>query len=259
MSKIAIWVLVGIIFVGGGYYALNVAKNSDSKLQEDVVTQTDTNQNPEIPSDKKMAFSDFINLDKSAYKCNVSQYVNNTETIGTFYLNNGLMRGEYNTKVAGLDIDSFFIVRDGYNYSWSPSLPQSAVKIKSVATVAQNPEVDVSGQYVFNGEQIGDYDCQSWTPDESKFIIPSDIVFRELTAPKVEDNKITLIPNNKKASCESQKGTWYEESKVCEINSFSENQCIAKGGEWNGCASACRHDKDAQVCTLQCVLTCSFR
>jgi len=187
MSKIAIWVLVGIIVVGGGYYALNVAKNSDSKLQEDIVTQTDTNivnedssQNPVIPSGKKMAFSDFINLDKNAYKCSVTQYVNNTETTGTFYLNNGLMRGEYNTKVAGLDIDSFFIVRDGYNYSWSPSLPQSAVKIKSVATTAQNPQVDVSGQYVFNGEQIGDYDCQSWAPDESKFILPSDIVFREL-------------------------------------------------------------------------------
>lgn len=261
MSKIAIWVLVGIIFVGGGYYALNISKNNNAdKIENSVTLEDTTDQNTESDSSgKKMAFSDFINLDKNAYKCSVTQYVNNTETVGTFYLNNGLMRGEYNTKVAGLDIDSFFIVRDGYNYSWSPSLPQSAVKIKSVATTTQNPQVDVSGQYVFNGEQIGDYDCQSWNVDESKFTLPSDIVFRELIAPKVEDNKITLIPNNKKASCESQKGTWYEESKVCEINSFSENQCIAKGGEWNGCASACRHDKDAQICTLQCVLTCSFR
>ncbi len=142
MSKIAIWVLVGIIFVGGGYYALNVAKNSDSKLQD--------------------------------YSAN--------------------------------ELDSNILIPENNNQ-------------------IQTPEI----------------------------IKPENI------PPQKENDKITLAPDNKKLSCESQKGTWYEESKVCEINSFSENQCIAKGGEWNGCASACRHDKDAQICTLQCVLTCSFR
>lgn len=71
--------------------------------------------------------------------------------------------------------------------------------------------------------------------------------------------KITLTPDNKEGSCKSLGGVWYDGSQVCEINSFNENQCIDKGGEWNPCASACRHDKDAEVCTLQCVLTCSFR
>jgi hypothetical protein len=259
MSKIVIWVLVGIIVVGGGYFALNVAKNSDSKLQKDIVNQTDTNENPEIPSGKKMSFSQFIATEKGAFECTVNHSINNVEGQGKVWVSDGMMRSSYTGKFSGIESSSSMIIRDGYTYSWGSALPGTGFKSRFIDPTKTDINPLESEQFRANFEQIGGYDCQAWTPDESKFIIPSDIVFSELTAPKVEDNKITLIPNNKKGSCESQKGTWYEEGKVCEINSFSENQCIAKGGEWNGCASACRHDKDAQICTLQCVLTCSFR
>lgn len=80
---------------------------------------------------------------------------------------------------------------------------------------------------------------------------------KEVIIDKGESNKKLNIKN--KTECESNSGVWYASSNICEINSFSENMCVARGGEWNGCASACRHDKDAEVCTLQCVLTCSFK
>lgn len=80
---------------------------------------------------------------------------------------------------------------------------------------------------------------------------------KEIIIDKSNSNQKLNIKN--KSECESNSGVWYGESNICEINSFSENMCVARGGEWNGCASACRHDKDAEVCTLQCVLTCSFR
>lgn len=73
------------------------------------------------------------------------------------------------------------------------------------------------------------------------------------------EGKIVLDPNNKKASCENYGGVWIEKKSICEINSYSENQCVAKGGEFNPCDSACRHDEEAEICTLQCVLTCTFR
>lgn len=72
-------------------------------------------------------------------------------------------------------------------------------------------------------------------------------------------SKIVLSPDDKKASCEENGGVWFNESSVCEINSLNYEMCTASGGEWNECNSACRHDKDAEFCTLQCVLTCSFR
>lgn len=80
---------------------------------------------------------------------------------------------------------------------------------------------------------------------------------KEVVIDKGETNQKLTIKT--KSECEANSGVWYASSNVCEINSFSENMCVTRGGEWNGCASACRHDKDAEVCTLQCVLTCSFK
>ncbi len=69
------------------------------------------------------------------------------------------------------------------------------------------------------------------------------------------------LPNklNIKSSedCAKNNGVWY--NSVCEINSLSKEECSIKGGEFNECNSACRHDPKAEVCTMQCVLTCSFK
>lgn len=74
-----------------------------------------------------------------------------------------------------------------------------------------------------------------------------------------KETKIILDATNKKVSCESNGGVWYSDNNTCEINSLSETSCIAKGGEFNSCASACRHDPKAEICTMQCVLTCTFK
>jgi hypothetical protein len=59
--------------------------------------------------------------------------------------------------------------------------------------------------------------------------------------------------------CEGNGGVWYPDENICEMNQLSKEECIKQGGKFNECASACRHDKKAEVCTMQCVLTCSFR
>jgi len=76
---------------------------------------------------------------------------------------------------------------------------------------------------------------------------------------KKESNLLKNEKNDKKISCENRGGEWFAESAVCEINSFSQNECLAQGGEFNECNSACRHDPEAEMCTMQCVLTCTFR
>lgn len=65
-------------------------------------------------------------------------------------------------------------------------------------------------------------------------------------------------PAVSESACRAQGGEWYAGDKVCEINSLSEATCTARGGVFNTCASACRHDPNAQMCTMQCVLTCTF-
>jgi len=78
----------------------------------------------------------------------------------------------------------------------------------------------------------------------------------EATATTSIEQKL-IIKNE--STCTSNSGTWYSKTNLCEINSLSENECVQKGGEFNSCASACRNNPDAEVCTLQCVLTCTFK
>lgn len=62
--------------------------------------------------------------------------------------------------------------------------------------------------------------------------------------------------NDLRTECEYYNGDWLEEYKECV--GISEEDCEKMDGEFNACASACRNDPDAEVCTMQCVMVCSF-
>lgn len=57
-------------------------------------------------------------------------------------------------------------------------------------------------------------------------------------------------------SCSAAGGTWLAEHQECEY--ISAEWCADQGGEFSECASACRHDPNAEICTMQCVQVCSF-
>ncbi len=57
-------------------------------------------------------------------------------------------------------------------------------------------------------------------------------------------------------ACLSFDGNWLEETQECE--GMSQEQCSVLGGTYNECASACRNDPNAEICTMQCVQVCEF-
>lgn len=57
-------------------------------------------------------------------------------------------------------------------------------------------------------------------------------------------------------ACLSFDGRWIAGANECE--GMSQEQCLSLGGSFDACASACRNDPEAQVCTMQCVMVCSF-
>ncbi len=178
MSKIAIWIIAGLVVIGGGYFFIT-AKKVENVDTNRAATMDSTKEESKAPSGKKIAFSEFVKQGGS-YKCTVHQNVGNVETVGTTYVNSGMIRGEYNTKLQGMSIDSTFIVRDGYSYGWTSTMPNTGFKVKIVQNAAGEMGTGTSGKYSFNAEQIGDYDCQPWTVDASKFIIPTNITFKEI-------------------------------------------------------------------------------
>jgi len=58
------------------------------------------------------------------------------------------------------------------------------------------------------------------------------------------------------ADCEDQGGNWLPEHDECEY--VGQDWCEEYGATFLECESACRHQPDAQVCTLQCVPVCRF-
>ncbi len=64
---------------------------------------------------------------------------------------------------------------------------------------------------------------------------------------------------NIESLCKQKNGVYYSTEKLCEVNQLSKTQCLAQNGQFNECASACRHDPKAQVCNMMCVLTCTFK
>ncbi|MGM5481707.1 MAG: Kazal-type serine protease inhibitor domain-containing protein [Nanobdellota archaeon] len=56
--------------------------------------------------------------------------------------------------------------------------------------------------------------------------------------------------------CQSRDGKWIAEYEECE--GVTESECNEMDGEYHSCASACRHDPDATMCTKQCVIVCDL-
>ncbi|MBU1017517.1 hypothetical protein KKA33_00630 [Patescibacteria group bacterium] len=71
----------------------------------------------------------------------------------------------------------------------------------------------------------------------------------------LNDWKVTDVPKND-FGCRSTEGNWLPEYNECEYT--PRDWCEEAGGTYAECESACRHDPNAEICTLQCVPVCQF-
>lgn len=130
---------------------------------------------------KKMSFSEFLKQDADPYECTVRQYIDEAmtqSTEGKVFLDAGRIRGDFATTVQEMTVDTSMIVRDGFVYTWTNMSPMG---FKTVAIQTEGDEnTETSGNYSWNAEQIGDYDCVPWVLDETKFELPSTVTFQEI-------------------------------------------------------------------------------
>lgn len=82
------------------------------------------------------------------------------------------------------------------------------------------------------------YPRQCRTSDGKHFVEEVDPMF---------ENEVQCVTNG---------GQWLSEFNECE--NISENLCTEMNGTFKECESACRHDPDAEMCTMQCVQVCEF-
>ena len=61
---------------------------------------------------------------------------------------------------------------------------------------------------------------------------------------------------NLETNCTKYGGKWLPGFNECE--NISEDRCSEMNGTFKECESACRHNPDAEMCTMQCVLVCKI-
>jgi|GEM_PF-794648 len=163
-TKTIISIILLVLVIVGGYFVVTHSKTNSSPESEEV-----SNENP-TENERKMAFFDLVKQGDS-YKCTIDIDIDynidsaaSVDYSGTAYMYNGMVRAEYSGKVQDQEIVATTIVRDGYAYGWVGSSAKLGFK--------QKIDPSLPNAYDFN-KSIADYDCDNWTPDPSKFELPS--------------------------------------------------------------------------------------
>lgn len=173
------FIIAGAVIILGGLGYFGYTKLPDDAPSMGVNLPAVATSSTETAS-KKMAFSQLVKQGGS-YQCTVKQYMSDVENDGVVFMDKNRLRGEFSTIAEGMKIDSTMITKDGYTYTWSSFAPKSGFKVKVLPVdETKNESTSTSGTYSWNADQIGDYYCEAWTPDESKFTLPSSVMFTEV-------------------------------------------------------------------------------
>ena len=174
--------------VGGAFYGVTSYMNKDTEFtpsqvntaatstEEVVMATTTASTTKNTPPGKKIAFTELMKQGGS-YKCTVTQNVANMASNGAVYIHNNLIKATFSTNIQGQTIDTNMVVKEGYTYTWTSMTKGIGYKVKTVEKTDETSVGKSSATYTWNGEQIGEYDCQAWVADDSIFNLPKDITF----------------------------------------------------------------------------------
>jgi hypothetical protein len=154
---------------------VSTSTESASPLVETASTteasSTQTGTSTKQGSSKKIPFTEFMSKGGS-YTCDITQNVSTMTSKGTVYMHDALVRLELATSLAGQSMNTTMIARDGYMYSWTDLSPTKGYKTKIVASATEKPTT-----YTWNGSQVGDYTCEAWKADDTRFELPKTVTF----------------------------------------------------------------------------------
>ncbi|KND49844.1 MAG: hypothetical protein AB198_00350 [Parcubacteria bacterium C7867-003] len=177
MSNKVIAIVVGMVVVlGGVYFATRDSSSMVSPENSIAVGEQNPSTPTENTSGKKMSFDAFLKQGGS-YVCTIKSGIPNDDVLigGTVFINNKDLRGDFKASISGTQVTNSFISKGGYMYVWNSMTNGTGFKF-----VVNETSSTADGSMGFDANQVGDYDCQAWTVDSSKFALPSGVVFTEV-------------------------------------------------------------------------------
>ncbi len=179
MNKTSIAIVLAVVLIAAGALYFTRGGKGDSMMQANTESKS-------MGSIKDL-------MARGSSECTVSNKVANSESSGTVYVGNGKMRGDFKSVTVNpaMTIESHMISDGEYIYSWSSAMPQG---VKMAVAATQSGQPTGQNQQDFYNSQV-DYDCNSWRVDESKFEVPSDVTFMDMSS-MMNAGAQTGAPNN---------------------------------------------------------------
>lgn len=174
MNKTVIIVIavLAVLLLGGGAFVMS----QRSKPESTSTTQNNTNDTSTTPSSAAKSLVDLFNLG-TAQQCSFSD---GSTSSGTVYVSNQKMRGDFTYTVAQGTTNAHMIIDNGTSYIWTDG-QTTGLKMKfDAATAAEDFDSKVTDNSVDINQKY-DYDCKSWSIDQTKFTLPTGVQFTDLS------------------------------------------------------------------------------
>ena len=116
-------------------------------------------------------------------RCDLAAKADDAITSGTTYVANGKFRSDYKMKVAGsADILAYSLSDGTWLFSWSDAYPEQAAKFKMADLNQTGTKTEAEQKGTENYNAKFDYKCFDWPVDESLFVPPTGITFKDYSA-----------------------------------------------------------------------------
>ncbi|MEN9649742.1 MAG: hypothetical protein RL094_709 [Candidatus Parcubacteria bacterium] len=181
-------VLAVAVVIGGGVYKWSKKRSVEGVTPTAYVLPpsgvSSTTTSPAASnSSGKMTLKGLFALGKNT-QCTFSKTGAEGKTSGTVYINGTNMRGDFVTTPivqgkAQKEIDAHMIRVNSDVYVWSSDQIAQGLGIKiSVANVL---DAESKNQSFVNSNEPFDYTCADWSPDATKFVLPTTIKFTDFS------------------------------------------------------------------------------
>jgi hypothetical protein len=173
---VAVVVLI-LLAAGAGFMMLS----SKAKPQTQTQTQTNNTQTAQPQTVKRNAVrGTILSLLDGGQSVSCTVTLPDNKGAGTFYVaSSKKFAGDITSKgTDGKDIETHMVSDGTYVYIWSAAMPMG---IKMNLSAAKNAANNAQTNQAINMNQNVDMQCGSWSVDDSKFTVPSDVKFSDFS------------------------------------------------------------------------------
>lgn len=172
MNNKIIAVILAVVVIGGGAYFLSQNKNENNVAGENQSANSATETSVETGTIKSLVAAG------KTQQCTFSSKEDATQSSGTMFFANGKMRGDFNTTTENVKVASHMIYDGSTSHFWTDG---STTGFKM--TLDENAKADANTQSQgLDPNKNFEFDCKSWSADNSKFDLPSGVQFTDLSA-----------------------------------------------------------------------------